>query len=93
MNESEFYISIPNADNKNNVIDETGNFTYEYKYGRTEGSVQEYVKRVPFTRTTLPDELTDRLSKQIPSTFELIREFNSANPKMKNFEDEEKILE
>jgi glutamate racemase len=93
IDESEFYISVPNTENENNVIDETGNFTYDYKYGRSEGAVQEYVKRVPFSRTTLPDELTDRLSKQIPSTYELIREFNTVNPKMKNYAEAEKILE
>ncbi len=93
INDSEFYISVPNTLNENNIIDESGNFTYDYKYGRSEGSIQEYVKRVPFSRATLPGELTERLSKQIPSTFELIREFNAVNPKMKNFNAAEKILE
>ena len=91
IEDSEFYISVPNTQNGNNVIDASGNFTYDYKYGRSEGSIQEYVKRVPFSRTTLPDELTGRLSKQIPATFELIRDFNAVNSKMKNLDEDSKI--
>lgn len=93
INESEFYISVPNTQNANNVIDDNGNFTYDYKYGRTEGYIQEYVKRVPFSKATLSQNLTDRLSKQIPSTFELIRSFNSNNPKLNSLTEEEKILQ
>jgi hypothetical protein len=93
INESEFYISVPNTQNNNNIIDDNGNFTYEYKYGRNEDYIQEYVKRVPFSKATLSDDLTDRLSQQIPSTFELIRSFNTFNPKLNYLEEKERIRE
>jgi hypothetical protein len=93
LNESEFYISVPNTKNENNILDDNGNFTYDYKYGRTEGNIQEYVKRVPFSRATLSDDLSERLSNQIPSTFELIRSFNTENQKMKYLKDNEKLIE
>jgi len=88
---SEFYISVPNVLNKNNIIDENGNFTYEYKYGRDAGHIQEYVKRVPFSRKSLSDDLIERLSKQIPFTFKLIESFDRTNPKTKFLTEKEKI--
>ncbi|MCK7529696.1 MAG: hypothetical protein MZV63_00840 [Marinilabiliales bacterium] len=44
---SEFYISVPNALNRKARLREDGSFTYEYKYGRQAGDIQEYVKVVP----------------------------------------------
>ncbi len=88
---SEFYISVPNNLNSNNIIDENGNFTYEYKYGRDAGIIQEYVKRVPFSRRSLSNDLIERLSKQIPFTFELITSFDQRNPKTKFLSERERI--
>ncbi|MEN8191738.1 MAG: Asp/Glu/hydantoin racemase [Bacteroidota bacterium] len=89
--DSEFYISVPNYLNENNIIDESGNFTYEYKYGRDAGNIQEYVKRVPFSRLSLSNDLIDRLSKQIPYTFELIKSFNHNHSKTDYLLDKERI--
>ncbi len=75
IDNSEFYISVPNPLNKNNVIDEKGNFPYAYKYGRKAGEFQQYVKRVPFSKRSFPVEVRNRLEKKIPFTFELIRAF------------------
>lgn len=88
---SEFYISIPNSKNSNNKIDESGNFTYEYKYGRDAGNIQEYVKRIPFSRKSLSDDLIERLSEQIPFTFRLIDSFNHNSPKTKFLNEKERI--
>ena len=88
---SEFYISVPNSLNSNNIIDENGNFIYEYKYGRDAGYIQEYVKRVPFSRRSLSNDLIERLSKQIPFTFELIKSFDHNNPKTKFLSEKERI--
>ena len=89
--ESEFYISIPNSQNSNNIIDESGNFTYEYKYGRNAGYIQEYVLRIPFSRNSLSEDLIERLSKQIPFTFKLIENFNRNNSKTKFLSEKERI--
>jgi len=75
INKSEFYISVPNRLNKNNVIDEKGNFPYAYKYGRKAGNFQQYVKRVPFSERSFPPEVRNHLAKKIPFTFELIKKF------------------
>ncbi len=88
---SEFYISVPNVLNKNNIIDANGNFTYEYKYGRDAGYIQEYVKRIPFSRRSLSNDLIERLSEQIPFTFKLIESFNRTNPKTKFLTEKENI--
>jgi len=88
---SEFYISVPNRLNSNNIIDENGKFTYEYKYGRNAGYIQEYVIRVPFSRRSLSDDLIERLSEQIPFTFELIKSFDQNNPKAKFLSEKERI--
>ena len=40
---SEFYISVPNQDNPDVMLDEAGRFPYAYKYGRTAGEIQEAV--------------------------------------------------
>lgn len=76
---SEFYISVPNVLNKNIKLTGDGSFTYEYKYGRRPGETQEYVKCVPFSRVSVPDDIIQRLGKQVPEVFEMITEFNNEN--------------
>ena len=78
-------------ENSNNVIDEKGNFTYDYKYGRDVANIQEYVKRIPFSRKSLSDDLIERLSKQIPFTFQLIKSFNQNNSKTMFLSETKKI--
>jgi len=73
MNGSEFYISIPNQKNPGVLVDSSGNFTYNYKYGREAGNIQEYVKRVPFSDKTVSPEIMNRLKSTIPVTYKLIR--------------------
>lgn len=81
MKNSEFYISVPNATNSDIQIDENGRFPYDYKYGRTEGEIQEYVKVVPFSKNNITEETLDRFKNSIPETYNLIEEFNRSNPK------------
>lgn len=81
MDSSEFYISIPNSSNKNTQTEGNGRFTYDYKYGRNEGDIQEYVKIVPFSEKNIPAETIGRLRSSIPETFKLIKTFNTANSK------------
>jgi len=82
ISHSEFYISIPNVDNPSIQIDQNGNFTYDYKYGRSAGQIQQYVKRVPFNRRTIQANVILRLQTGIPATWELIESFNHGNTKM-----------
>jgi len=88
---SEFYLSVPNLNNRNVQVDDSGTFTYAYKYGRTAGILQEYVKRVPFSRGILSTEVIQRLQKKVPSAFALIRHFTRKNVKTSHFKKEERI--
>ncbi|APS40499.1 glutamate racemase [Salegentibacter agarivorans] len=75
INNSEFYISVPNQDNPNIITNEKGDFPYEYKYGRSEGEIQEYVKVVPFSRRSISADIFSRLEFQLPFTYNLIEKF------------------
>ena len=91
MNTSEFYISVPNSENPNVEIDENGRFPYDYKYGRTENDIQEYVKMVPFNKDNISEETLDRFKNSIPETYKLIEAFNRSNPKTDYLKDALKI--
>ncbi|MDX1701835.1 MAG: hypothetical protein R3250_14510, partial [Melioribacteraceae bacterium] len=81
IKESEFYISMPNINNPDVIVDANGNLPYEYKYGRKVDHIQEYVKRTPFNRNNISDPVLSRLKEKIPFTYELIREFNASSKK------------
>ncbi len=91
MLQSEFYISVPNKDNTNNIIDEQGRFPYDYKYGRNAHEIQEYVKVVPFSRKNISEDILDRFQKQIPNVYQLMQNFNERNSKTEELKEEDKI--
>jgi glutamate racemase len=91
IEESEFYISIPNKDNLDVMMDQAGRFTYEYKYGRTEGEIQEYVKVVPFSRRNLSDDVVTRIQDQMPYIYMLIQHFNNNNQKTSSLKAADRI--
>jgi glutamate racemase len=88
----EFYVSVPNLQNRNVQLREDGSFTYDYKYGRTAGDIQEYVKAVPFSRTTIPADILIRLAQQVPEVFGMMVSFNKDNPKTAYLKQEERIV-
>lgn len=69
---SEFYISIPNTGNRQVKTDNMGRFTYQYKYGRSAGENQEYVKVVPFSPRNIPAETLQRLQLYTPLSYSAI---------------------
>jgi len=81
LSKSEFYISLPNILNKDIESDSSGSFTYEYKYGREAGIIQEYVKQVPFSKSNLHPEVVKMLKEKTPYTYKLITDFNLKNSK------------
>lgn len=91
INESEFYISVPNISNKDVKLTENSRFPYDYKYGRTEGKIQEYVKVVPFSKNNIPGETLERFKSAIPNTYNLIEKFNNSHPKTSFLEDSARI--
>lgn len=72
---TEFFITVPNTDNKKIPLDSAGRFTYEYKYGRHEGTERDDVKTVPFNETNIPGETYERFRSVIPSTYQLISSY------------------
>ena len=68
--------------NPSGVVDENRRFTYEYKYGRNAGEVQEYVKVVPFSAGNISEETLTRLRKYTPTSFREIVRFNESSPKI-----------
>nr|WP_299385160.1 hypothetical protein [Allomuricauda sp.] len=91
MEESEFYISVPNIHNPNNVIDQQGRFPYQYKYGREAHQIQEYVKMVPFSRKNISEDILERFQKQIPTVYGLMVNFNENNTKTSTLESKDRI--
>lgn len=91
IDSSEFYISVPNTDNRQIELDEAGRFTYAYKYGRRAGAIQEYVKVVPFSRKNIPSETIGRMDETIPETFRLIQVFNNQHSKTAMLEHNDRI--
>lgn len=82
LKNSEFFISVPNLLNKNVKTDAEGRFTYDYKYGRNAGEIQEYVKDVPFSKNNISTETIERFRTAIPTTFDMIKNFSQANKKL-----------
>lgn len=93
IDSSEFYISIPNYSNKHVKVESNGRFTYDYKYGRKEGDIQEYVKIVPFSKKNIPAETVDRLRNTIPETYKLIKNIQAAAPETNRFNQQKKLIE
>jgi len=92
LENSEFYISVPNTENKNVKLEgEELRFNYDYKYGRNENEIQEYVKVVPFDRKNVSDLTLERFRSIIPNTYELIRSFSQHSPKLKEYPQEIRI--
>ncbi len=72
---SEFYITVPNKENKNVQLDSLGKFSYQYKYGRKTGQFDNDVLTVPFNKENVPLEIYERFSEIIPATSLLIETF------------------
>lgn len=93
INQSEFFISVPNVVNQDVKVDANGDFTYEYKYGRKAGQVQEYVRVVPFSKSNISSETLMRFEQMIPETFKLIKNFNHDHAKTKDLDPKLRIGE
>lgn len=91
MKNSEFFISVPNTANENVQLDEMGRFPYDYKYGRTEGEIQEYVKVVPFSKNNISGETLEGFKNSIPETYKLIEEFTRSNSKTQYLKESARI--
>ncbi len=71
----EFFITVPCRENTQLKLDETGWFTYDYKYGRSAGQVESDYRAVPIDGTNLTPDALERLRRQVPSVWQLMTEF------------------
>ena len=63
---------MPNKLLDENVINDQGEFPYDYKYGRTENSSLQYVKLVPFSDEWIGESIRERMKVNIPYTYDMI---------------------
>lgn len=90
---SEFYISVPNLTNKHVKLNTQGEMSYEYKYGRKAGEIQEYIKVVPFSRKNISAETLERLQLLTPAAYRQIKLFHTSNTKLVTLPTALKILD
>lgn len=73
IDESEFYISVPNTLLEENMIDDKMEFPFEWKYGRTENSGLQYVKIVPFSDRWIDVDIKERIKESLPAVHSIIK--------------------
>jgi glutamate racemase len=71
-NKSKFFISVPNPVYPGNQLDQKGEFTYLYKYGRDYNTSAQFVKIVPFSDQWIDETIKKRIKEAIPTTFNII---------------------
>lgn len=70
-----FYISVPNPLLKENQLSENGGFrefSYAYKYGRSINSGLQFVKRVPFSRQWIQEDVINQIHVKMPDIYDMI---------------------
>jgi len=70
--DSAFYISVPNPLLADNQVDENGDFPFSYKYGRFINKGFEFVKRVPFSRQWIKEEVLNRIQSKMPDIYKMV---------------------
>jgi hypothetical protein len=69
---SQFYISVPNPLLEENQINESGEFPYAYKYGRSINTGRQFVKRVPFSDKWIKADVLKRIKDKMPGIYKMI---------------------
>lgn len=67
-----FFITVPNNKLSETKLQDDGWFTYEYKYGRTEGQQKKYVNFVPFDQKNISTATYDRIKAALPHVYQQI---------------------
>jgi hypothetical protein len=71
----QFYISVANLTNSD-VKTENGKMTYEYKYlERIPNNIGEYVKRVPFSKQSIQNDIFENIKNRLPETYKEIEKY------------------
>jgi glutamate racemase len=78
LDESMFFISVPNTYNSKVSVTAEGAFTYRYQYlDRNINELQEYTLVVPLTERILSDLQLGEIRKNVPGTYKLIQKFTN----------------
>lgn len=70
--DSRFFISVPNPLLKQNRIEKNGEFSIDYKYGRTINRSLLEVKQVPLTQKELAPDVFSRIREKMPLIFQIM---------------------
>jgi hypothetical protein len=79
----EFYITVPRRDRADVPLDQTGWFTYDYKYGRDPGEVGADYRAVLLRPQYLDAGAQERVRRQAPAVWRMFQEFRAGNAKWK----------
>lgn len=77
----EFYITVACRSREDVELTPEGQFTYEYKYGRSPDQVGADFRAVPLRQSELDPATAQRLRRQVPGVWRLMDEFNASNGK------------
>jgi len=78
---AEFFITAPRPEYPGAELDSRGWFTYEYKYGRDVRQAGQDVRIVPLVPQRLDPAAVERLQRDVPEVWMLLREFRDRNAK------------
>ena len=71
-----FYISMPYRNFDGVKLNESGGFTYDYKYNRKVGHPDGDYRCVPLIPSVLSSDASERLESRVPAVWKLLREFS-----------------
>ena len=79
----EFYVTVPVEGQDQGRLNESGGFTYDFKYGRNPGEVASDFRAVPFDESNLGPMVMKRLQDRVPTVWGLLSEFQEKSSKAK----------
>jgi glutamate racemase len=79
----EFYVTVPAHNQADHNLNQSGGFTYDYKYNRQAGTVASDFRAVPFDESNLGPVVLKRLQQRVPTVWALLSEFREKSQKLK----------
>ncbi|MGM0532378.1 MAG: glutamate racemase [Bacteroidota bacterium] len=74
LNESRFFLSVPNTFEPDVEMGSDNRFTYEYQYKRREiNELKDFTLIVPFSNELISEEQINRIQTRLPATYDLLK--------------------
>lgn len=70
-----FFITVPNTDLPEIMLQENGAFTYDYKYGRNSGENKKFVQTESFSTNNISAETYARFKQILPAVYTALQNF------------------